>query len=63
MKELLEAMEKNCDVVEASSGQDALAAQEMIAAVHESERVGGRVNLPLTNRENPYSLWLDSDSK
>ena len=63
VKELLEAMEKDCDVVEASSGQDALAAQEMIAAVHESERVGGRVNLPLINRENPYSLWLDSDSK
>ena len=60
VKELLEAMEEGRDVVEASSGKDALAAQEMIAAVHESQRLGGRVSLPLVNRENPYSFWLDS---
>jgi len=28
--------------------------------VHESQRLGGRVSLPLVNRENPYSFWLDA---
>ena len=56
VKELLEAMEKGSEVVEASSGEDALAAQEMIVAVHESHIKGGRVGLPLVNRENPYSV-------
>jgi len=57
VRELIQAIEQGRDVVEASSGPDALAALEMIMAVHESERVGGRVALPLENRENPYEVW------
>ncbi len=56
-KELIQAIEEKRDVVYASSGPDAQAALEMIMAVHESERVGGRVTMPLVNRENPYAVW------
>ena len=55
-RELIQAMEEGRDVVEASSGHDARAALEMIMAVHESQRVQGRVRLPLANRDNPYEV-------
>jgi predicted dehydrogenase len=55
--ELIEAIEADRDVVAASSGYDARAALEMIMAVHESQRLRGRVDFPLKNRENPYKTW------
>lgn len=55
VRELIEAMEEGRDVVQASSGHDARAALEMIMAVHESQRVQGRVKFPLANRDNPYA--------
>jgi len=54
IKELIEAIETDRDVIACSSGKDARAALEMIMAVHESQRLGTRVALPLENRENPY---------
>ncbi|MDP6699869.1 MAG: Gfo/Idh/MocA family oxidoreductase [Candidatus Latescibacteria bacterium] len=57
VRELMQAIEEDRDVVEASSGRDALAALEMIMAVHESQRLKGRVEFPLVNRENPYEVW------
>ena len=56
-RELIQAIEQDRDVVEASSGRDARAALEMVMAVHESQRVQGRVPFPLANRENPYEVW------
>jgi predicted dehydrogenase len=56
-RELIQAIEEDRDVVEASSGKDARAALEMVMAVHESHRVQGRVQFPLANRENPYEVW------
>ncbi len=56
-RELIQAIEEDRDVVEASSGRDARAALEMIMAVHESHRMQGRVRFPLVNRENPYEVW------
>jgi predicted dehydrogenase len=56
-RELIQAIEEDRDVVEASSGWDARAALEMIMAVHESHRMQGRVRFPLVNRENPYEVW------
>ena len=53
-EELIQAVEKNRKVQNASSGHDARAALEMIMAVHESHLTKKRVELPLTNRENPY---------
>lgn len=53
--ELLQALAENRDVVACSSGRDSRAALEMIMAVHESQRLGGRVTFPLKNRANPYS--------
>ena len=57
VRELMHAIEEDRDVAEASSGGDALAALEMIMAVHESQRIKGRVEFPLANRENPYEVW------
>ena len=57
VRELLQAIEEDRDVVRASSGKDALAALEMIMAVHESQCTKGRVTFPLVNRENPYDAW------
>lgn len=57
VRELLQAIEEDRDVVQASSGKDALAALEMIMAVHESQCTKGRVTFPLVNRENPYDAW------
>ncbi len=57
VEELIQAIEENRDVVQASSGHDARAALEMIMAVHESHRLQQRVTFPLKNRENPYQVW------
>ena len=57
VRELMHAIEGDRDVAEASSGRDALAALEMIMAVHESQRIKGRVEFPLANRQNPYEVW------
>lgn len=57
VRELIQAIAEDRDVVEASSGDDARAALEMVMAVHESHRVKGRVEFPLVNRENPYVVW------
>ena len=60
VRELVAAVEGGRDVVQASSGEDARAALEMVMAVHESARVRGRVAFPLANRENPYDVWRRS---
>lgn len=57
VRELLTAIEEDRDVVQASSGADALAALEMVMAVHESQRLGGRVTFPMVNRDHPYETW------
>ena len=57
VEELIQAIEEDRDVVQASSGHDARAALEMIMAVHESHRLQQRVTFPLKNRENPYQVW------
>lgn len=54
-RDLIQAMEAGRQVIESSSGYDARAALEMIMAVHESQRMKGRVDLPLANRDNPYA--------
>jgi predicted dehydrogenase len=56
-RELILAIEEDRDLIKASSGHDARAALEMIMAAHESQRLKGRVDFPLENRENPYSVW------
>ena len=56
VEELLQAIEEDREVVQASSGADARAALEMIMAIHESQRLGGRVSFPLANRENDTKL-------
>lgn len=56
VEELIQAIEEDRDVVQASSGHDARAALEMIMAVHESHRLQQRVTFPLENRENPYQV-------
>ena len=70
VRELIRAIEEDRPVRECSSGEDGRAALEMIMAVHESQRLGARVSLPLANRENPYETWrrkheeeLDSSAK
>jgi hypothetical protein len=54
VKDLLSAIENDrqpeCSIYEARM------TIEMIAAVFESHRVGGPVNLPLKTRENPLTL-------
>ena len=57
VRELIEAIEQDREVVACSSGQDARAALEMIMAVHESQRLQTRVSFPLQNRDNPYEVW------
>lgn len=61
--ELIEAIEQDRDVVQASSGSDGRAALEMIMAVHESHRLQRRVTFPLENRENPYQTWLENGNE
>ena len=57
VRELIEAVAEGRDVVRSSSDRDARAALEMIMAVHESHRLGTRVEFPMANRENPYEVW------
>ena len=57
VRELIQAVEEDRDVVYSSSGKDGRAALEMIMAVHESHRLGERVYFPMKNRENPYEVW------
>lgn len=62
VRELLAAIDQDRDIREVSSGADSRAALEMIMAVHESNRLGTRVRFPLTNRANPYAVWLAEES-
>ena len=57
VRELIQAIEEDRPVRACSNGEDGRAALEMIMAVHESQRLGTRVSLPLANRENPYEIW------
>lgn len=57
VRELIQAIEEDRPVRACSNGEDGRAALEMIMAVHESQRLGTRVSLPLANRENPYETW------
>jgi predicted dehydrogenase len=52
---LLDAVAGGGEPIGASSGRDALAALEMVLAPAESQRLGRRVDLPLTARGNPYA--------
>ena len=54
VKDLIEAVEK--DRQPKASIHDARVAIEMIVAVFESQRVGGPVCFPLTNRQNPLAM-------
>ncbi len=62
VRELLAAIDQDREIREVSSGADARAALEMIMAVHESNRLGTRVRLPLANRANPYAAWLAEEA-
>ena len=57
VRELIQAIEEDRDVISASSGRDGRAALEMIMAIHESQRLKTRVSFPLENRQNPYETW------
>ena len=59
--ELVQAVREDREVTNVSSGEDARAALEMIASVHESHRLQSRVELPLGNRDNPYSTWVPAE--
>ena len=57
VEELIQAIEEDRQVTAVTSGHDARAVLEMIMAIHESQRLRGRVCFPLKNRENPYEVW------
>ena len=61
VSELVQAVREDREIANVSSGDDARAALEMIASVHESHRLQSRVELPLRNRENPYATWLSAE--
>ena len=63
VRELIQALEEDRPVQACSSGEDGRAALEMIMAVHESQRLGTRVSLPLANRENPYETWRREEER
>ncbi len=63
VRELIRAIEEDRPVRACSSGEDGRAALEMIMAVHESQRLGSRVSLPLANRDNPYETWRRQGEK
>ena len=54
VKDLLASVEENRQPI--CSIYEARAVVEMVAAVFESQRVGGPVNLPLENRQNPLTM-------
>ena len=53
--ELVNAVRDGAPVTRACTGEDARWALEMIMAIHESHLQGQRVELPLAQRNNPYS--------
>ena len=55
--EIASAVMEDREVEAVSTGEDGRAALEMIMAVHQSQRAGGRVAFPLLDRENPYRDW------
>ncbi len=57
VEELIRAIEEDRQVSAVTNGRDARAVLEMIMAIHESQRLGARVDFPLQNRENPYVVW------
>ncbi len=57
VEELIRAIEEEREVTGVTSGNDARAVLEMIMAIHESQRIRGRVYFPLENRDNPYERW------
>ena len=57
VKELIQAIQEDREVIACPSGKDGRGALEMIMAVHESQRLGTRVSFPLKNRQNPYETW------
>ena len=57
VEELIRAIEEDRQVTAVTNGHDARAVLEMIMAIHESQRVRGRVQFPMHNRENPYEVW------
>ena len=57
VEELIRAIEEEREVTAVTSGNDARAVLEMIMAIHESQRIRGRVYFPLENRDNPYARW------
>ena len=57
VEELIQAIEEDRRVSAVTNGHDARAVLEMIMAIHESQRLRGRVDFPLESRENPYEVW------
>ncbi len=57
VEELIRAIEEEREVTAVTNGKDARAVLEMIMAIHESQRIRGRVYFPLENRDNPYERW------
>ena len=57
VRELIDAVKNNRELVDVSTDSDGRAALEMIMAVHESQRIGSRVSFPMITRENPYEVW------
>lgn len=55
--ELISAIEEDRQVEGVSSGIDGRSALEMIMAVHESHRLGKRIQFPMENRDHPYETW------
>ena len=60
VEELIGAIEEDREVTAVTNGRDARAVLEMIMAIHESQRLRGRVYFPLENRQNPYDVWRRS---
>lgn len=61
-RELIEAVEQDREATGVATGADGRAAIEMIAAVFESHRLKSRVDLPLNNRENPFTSWRSGEA-
>lgn len=59
VEEIISAIEEDRPVTAVTNGHDARAVLEMIMAIHESQRLRARVDFPLQNRENPYSVWKE----
>ncbi len=57
LRNLIRAIEEERAPI--SSGNDGLAALELIMACYESFRQGGPVTLPLANRHHPLELWKE----